>query len=84
MTLVGERLTQPKTSDRGVGFLKFTLELLKSHPEGMRPQDIFREIPQGDRDQPKLYPQAAILTGTEPVYAGLTAPTSLARWGAAP
>ena len=44
MSLVGERTAQPKTSDRGVALLKFTLELLKSHPEGMRPQDIFREI----------------------------------------
>lgn len=44
MSLVSERTAQPKTSDRGVALLKFTLELLKSHPEGMRPQDIFREI----------------------------------------
>ena len=34
----------PRLSDRGVALLKLTLELLKSHPEGMRPQDIFREI----------------------------------------
>lgn len=37
-------MIQPKTSDRGVALLKFTLELLKKHPDGLRPQDIFREI----------------------------------------
>lgn len=44
MSLVAERTSQPKTSDRGVALLKFTLELLRDHPEGMRPRDIFREI----------------------------------------
>ena len=37
-------MNQPKTSDRGIALLKFTLELLKGHPDGLRPQDIFREI----------------------------------------
>lgn len=37
-------MTQPTTSDRGIALLKFTLELLKGHPDGLRPQDIFREI----------------------------------------
>ncbi len=44
MSLVAERTTPPKTSDRGIALLKFTLELLKSRPDGLRPQDIFREI----------------------------------------
>lgn len=44
MSLASERTAQPRTTDRGVALLKFTLELLKGHPEGMRPQDIFREI----------------------------------------
>jgi restriction system protein len=35
---------QPKTADRGAALLKFTLELLKGHPGGLRPRDIFREI----------------------------------------
>jgi restriction system protein len=37
-------VNQPRTSDRGVALLKYTLELLKTHPDGLRPQDIFREI----------------------------------------
>jgi len=37
-------MNQPKTVDRGVALLKFVLELLKSKPEGWRPQDIYREI----------------------------------------
>jgi restriction system protein len=37
-------VNQPKTTDRGVALLKFTLELLKGHQDGLRPQDIFREI----------------------------------------
>jgi restriction system protein len=37
-------VNRPKTADRGIALLKFTLELLKSHPDGLRPQDIFREI----------------------------------------
>lgn len=44
MSLGIERPGQPKTADRGVALLKFTLELLKGHPDGLRPQDIFREI----------------------------------------
>jgi restriction system protein len=42
--LGGKAVNQPKTSDRGIALLKFTLELLKGHPDGLRPQDIFREI----------------------------------------
>ncbi len=37
-------MSQPKTTDRGVALLKFTLELLKRHPEPLRPRDIFKEI----------------------------------------
>jgi restriction system protein len=44
MSSTDERASQPKTADRGVALLKFTLELLKAHPEEMRPRDIFREI----------------------------------------
>jgi len=44
MSLVAERTVQPTTTDRGIALLKFTLELLKAHPEGVRPRDIFREI----------------------------------------
>jgi restriction system protein len=44
MSLASEKPSQPKTSDRGIALLKFTLELLKNHPDGLRPQDIFREI----------------------------------------
>lgn len=44
MSLGIERPAQPKSSERGVALLKFTLELLKGHPDGLRPQDIFREI----------------------------------------
>jgi restriction system protein len=34
----------PRSSDRGVALLKFVLGLLATKPEGMRPQDIYREI----------------------------------------
>lgn len=37
-------MNQPKTTDRGIALLKFTLDLLKGHADGLRPQDIFREI----------------------------------------
>ena len=37
-------MSQPKTVDRGVTFIKFVLGLLKSHPDGMRPRDIYAEI----------------------------------------
>lgn len=42
--MTSEQKTQRKTVDRGAALLKFTLELLKGHPEGLRPRDIFREI----------------------------------------
>jgi restriction system protein len=42
--MTGEQNTQRKTVDRGAALLKFTLELLKGHPGGLRPRDIFREI----------------------------------------
>jgi restriction system protein len=35
---------QPKTVDRGVALIKFVLGLLKNHPDGMRPRDIYAEI----------------------------------------
>jgi restriction system protein len=44
MSLVADGKPQPKTTDRGIALLKYTLELLKSRPDGLRPQDIFREI----------------------------------------
>jgi restriction system protein len=37
-------MNQPKTVDRGVAFIKFVLGLLKSHPDGMRPRDIYAEV----------------------------------------
>jgi len=37
-------MVQPKTVDRGVAFIKFVLSLLKHHPDGMRPRDIYAEI----------------------------------------
>jgi restriction system protein len=37
-------MNQPKTVDRGVALIKFVLEILKTKSEGMRPQDIYREI----------------------------------------
>lgn len=37
-------MVQPNTSDRGVELLKFALGALRSKPEGLRPQDIYREI----------------------------------------
>jgi len=37
-------MSQPKTVDRGVALIKFALHLLKTHPEGMRPRDIYAEI----------------------------------------
>lgn len=37
-------MSQPKTVDRGVSFVKFVLGLLKAHPDGMRPRDIYAEI----------------------------------------
>lgn len=37
-------MSHPKAVDRGVELLKFVLELLKSKPEGMRPQEIYKEI----------------------------------------
>jgi restriction system protein len=37
-------MSQPKTVDRGVVFIKFALGLLKNHPDGMRPRDIYAEI----------------------------------------
>jgi restriction system protein len=37
-------MNQPKTVDRGVAFIKFVLGLLKNHPDGMRPRDIYAEI----------------------------------------
>jgi restriction system protein len=37
-------MNQPKTVDRGVAFIKFALGLLKNHPDGMRPRDIYAEI----------------------------------------
>jgi hypothetical protein len=39
-----KNVNQPKTTDRGIALLKFTLDLLKGHADGLRPQDIFREI----------------------------------------
>jgi len=44
MSSIGEHSAQPKTVDRGAALLKFTLELLQKHPDGLRPRDIFREI----------------------------------------
>ena len=37
-------MSQPKTVDRGVSFIKFVLGLLRAHPDGMRPRDIYMEI----------------------------------------
>jgi restriction system protein len=37
-------MSQPKTVDRGVALIKFALGLLKDHPDGMRPRDIYAEI----------------------------------------
>ena len=37
-------MNPPKTVDRGVAFIKFALGLLKNHPDGMRPRDIYAEI----------------------------------------
>ena len=37
-------MSQPKTVDRGVSFIKFVLGLLRAHPDGMRPRDIYAEI----------------------------------------
>lgn len=37
-------MTQPKTVDRGVAMVKAALGMLKAKPEGMRPQEIYREI----------------------------------------
>lgn len=37
-------MNQPKTVDRGVALTKFVLDLLRTKPDGMRPQDIYREI----------------------------------------
>ncbi len=34
----------PKTTDRGVALFKTVLELLKEKPEGLRPQEIYKEI----------------------------------------
>ena len=34
----------PKTSDRSFALLKFTLELLNKHSDGLRPRDIFQEV----------------------------------------
>lgn len=35
---------QPKSVDRGVSYIKFVLGLLRTHPDGMRPRDIYAEI----------------------------------------
>lgn len=37
-------MSQPKTVDRGVSYIKFVLGLLRTHPDGMRPRDIYAEI----------------------------------------
>jgi restriction system protein len=37
-------MSQPKTVDRGVALIKFVLGLLRNHPDGMRPRDIYAEI----------------------------------------
>jgi restriction system protein len=37
-------MSQPKTVDRGVSYIKFVLGLLRTHPDGMRPSDIYAEI----------------------------------------
>jgi hypothetical protein len=37
-------MSQPKTVDRGVSFIKFVLGLLRAHPDGMCPRDIYAEI----------------------------------------
>lgn len=37
-------MNQPTSSDRGVALLKFVLGLLQSHPDGLRPRDIYKEI----------------------------------------
>ena len=37
-------MSQPKTVNRGVALVKFALNLLKLHPDGMRPRDIYAEI----------------------------------------
>jgi restriction system protein len=35
---------QPTSVDRGVSYIKFVLGLLRTHPDGMRPRDIYAEI----------------------------------------
>jgi restriction system protein len=35
---------QPKSVDRGVSYIKFVLGLLRTHPDGMRPREIYAEI----------------------------------------
>src|ERR1051325_12198058 len=37
-------MSQPKTVDRGVSLIKFVLGLLRAHPDGKRPRDIYMEI----------------------------------------
>jgi restriction system protein len=37
-------MRQPTTTDRGIALMKFVLGLLGTKPEGMRPQDIYREV----------------------------------------
>jgi restriction system protein len=37
-------MSQPKTVDRGIALIKFVLGLLRNHPDGMRPRDIYAEI----------------------------------------
>jgi restriction system protein len=37
-------MIQPNTVDRGVALIKFVLGLLRGHPDGMRPRDIYAEI----------------------------------------
>ncbi|WP_084030579.1 winged helix-turn-helix domain-containing protein [Bradyrhizobium paxllaeri] len=37
-------MSQPRTVDRGVSLIKFVLGLLRAHPDGMRPRDIYAEI----------------------------------------
>ncbi|NPU11768.1 Mrr restriction system protein [Bradyrhizobium sp. 83002] len=37
-------MSQVKAVDRGVTLIKFVLGLLKSHPEGKRPRDLYAEI----------------------------------------
>jgi restriction system protein len=37
-------MNQPRTVDRGVALIKFVLGLLRAHPDGKRPRDIYMEI----------------------------------------